>query len=77
MLIEPIKLVGEGEYNINDIREIKATESYLGMDQNIRECQNIEPFYNCTTRHYMDDLLRECKCLPLNIRISNQVTNSP
>ena len=77
MLIEPIKLVGEGEYNINDIREIKATESYLGMDQDIRECQNIEPFYNCTTRHYMDDLLRECKCLPLNIRISNQVTNSP
>ena len=70
---EPVKLIGEGEYNLNVLTEIKVTESYLSLDQNVRECQNEEPFYNCTTRKYFDTILRECGCLPLHIRLSNKV----
>ena len=45
---EPVVLVGEGEYNLNVLTDIKVTESYLGLDQNIRKCQNQEPYDNCT-----------------------------
>ena len=71
-VIEPVQLVGEGEYNLNNLKEIKVTEAYLGLDQDIRECQNEEPFYNCTTRHYIDNLLSNCGCLPLNIKQMHQ-----
>ena len=64
---------GEGEYNLIGIKEIKPTESYLGLDQDIRQCQNAEPFYNCTTERYHEAFLRECGCLPFSIRLSNEV----
>ena len=64
-------MIGEGEYNVNVLAEIKATEPYLGLDQNIRECQNEEPYYNCTTRNYINNILSQCECLPLNIGVSN------
>ena len=31
---EPLKLVGEGEYNINALKEFNVTDSYLGLDEN-------------------------------------------
>ena len=69
LYLEPVKLIGEGEYNLNVLKESIATDSYLGLDQNIRKCQNEESLYNCTTRKYIDSLLDQCGCLPLNIKI--------
>lgn len=66
-------LIGEGEYNLNDLKEIEITDSYLGLDREVRECQNVEPLYNCTTRHYHDAIMEECGCLPVNIRLSHKV----
>ena len=37
--LEPLTLFGEGEYNLNVVKEIKVTESYLGLDENVRECK--------------------------------------
>ena len=71
--LEPVKLTGEGEYNINVLKEIKVTDSFLGLDEDVRECQNKEPFFNCTTKRYIDSILGECGCLPLNIRLSEKV----
>ena len=68
-----MEFVGEGEYNLNDLKEIIVTDSYLGLDENVRGCQNVEPLNNCTTRLYMDTLLRDCGCLPFNIRLSDKV----
>ena len=73
MILEPIIFIGEGEYNVNVLKEIKVSESYLGMDQDVTECQNEESFYNCTTRKFMDTLIEKCGCLPITIRISNEV----
>ena len=66
-------LIGEGEYNINDMKEIRGSKSFLGLDQHVRECQNEEPFFTCTTRQYFDTILERCGCVPFNIRLSNQV----
>ena len=30
---------GQGEYNLNNVKEIVVTDSYLGLDKTIRGCQ--------------------------------------
>ena len=74
ILSDPVVMIGGGEYNLNDIKDIKTTESYLGLDQDTRECQNKEHHYNCTTRQYVDTILGQCGCLPLSIKLSNEVS---
>merc|ERR1712079_942421 len=44
-------------------KDIKITESFLGLDQNVRECQNVEFLQTCTTRKYMEASLKNCGCL--------------
>ena len=63
-------MIGEGEYNLNSLKEINVTNSYLGLDKDIRGCQHDEPYVNCTTRENIDTILEECGCLPLNMRLS-------
>ena len=58
---------------MNDLTEVKVTDAYLGLDQNVRECQNEEPLFNCTTRKYHDTILKKCGCLPFNIKQSSKV----
>ena len=65
--------IGEGEYSLDAFTEIKVTESYLQLDQNIRNCQNDEEYSNCTTRKHLDTTLDQCGCLPLNIKVSDKV----
>ena len=65
--LEPVNLVGEGEYNLNVLKEIIVTDSYLGLDPSIKGCQNVETLENCTTRHYIDNLIARCKCVPFNM----------
>ena len=72
-IIETVKLIGEGEYNLNDLKEIRVTESYLGLDQDAMKCQDKEPRINCTTRKYLDTLLEKCGCLPITVKLSNKV----
>ena len=60
-------LIGEGEYNINVMTETKVTESFLGLDQDVRECQNDETLYDCTTRNHVNSMLEQCGCLPINM----------
>ena len=70
---EPVKLIGEGQYNLNDLKEIKVTDSYLGLDHDVRGCQQTnEPVLNCKTRKYMRSLLKKCYCLPFNMRNLHQ-----
>ena len=72
-ILETVKLIGEGEYNLNALKEITVTESYLGLHQAIRGCQNDEPIDNCTTRQYHNTILGKCGCLPINIRHFDKV----
>ena len=64
---EPLKLVGEGKYNLNAVKEIKVTDSYLGLDMKDKGCQNEEPQEECITRHFISTLLKDCGCLPLKL----------
>ena len=73
LFIEPVSLIGEGEYNLNVLKEIEAKDSYLGLDQDVRKCQNNEPLLNCTTRKYLEDVMEKCKCQASHLRISFEV----
>ena len=66
-------LRGDGQYNLNALKEVRITESYLGMDQDITGCQNEESYLECTTRNYLDTLMKTCECLPAKINLSNEV----
>ena len=70
---EQVKLIGEGEYNLNALTSIEVTDSYLGLDENVIKCQKEEPLQNCTTRRYRDTLLGQCGCLPfdMNLEVMN------
>ena len=70
---ETVKLNGEGLYNLNDVKYIEVTESFLGLDQEISGCQNEELREDCKTRHYIAALMTQCKCLPLGILTNNEV----
>ena len=71
--IETVKLIGEGEYNLNALKEIRVTSDFLGLDQDDRKCQNEEPLSNCTTRQYHHTMLKKCGCLPVNNGLLHKV----
>ena len=72
---EPVKLIGEGEYNLNALKEIKVTDSFMGLKQHIKGCHDEKPFLNCTTNLYIDNVLGLCGCVPFKIRSTIKVRN--
>ena len=66
-------LFGEGQYNLNNMKEISATDSFMGLDKDTRKCQNIETINECKTRIHIDKLRLKCGCLPLSLKLSEKV----
>ena len=71
--LEHASFNGEGIYNLNVVKKIEVSDSFLGLSMNDKGCQNEEIFGECTTNHYIDTLLKQCGCLPLNIRVEEKV----
>ena len=71
-------LSGEGEYNLNILKEIEATESLYELKQEDRNCQsygNEVTYDTCTTKYFMEQLRLKCGCLPyaiINATSSNE-----
>ena len=70
--VEPVQLNGEGEYNLNNLKEIMVTDSFLELDENVKGCHNKSAF-SCSTQKHIDTFLDECGCLPLNMKLSDKV----
>ena len=73
MILDHVVLFGEGQYNLNNLKEITVTDSFMGLDRDTRKCQNLETYNDCKTRLHIDNLRRKCGCLPLSIRLSEEV----
>ena len=65
--------MGEGKYNLNAVKEIKVTESYLGLDESVKDCQTEESIENCMTWNFINSVLHQCECLPLSISMNSKV----
>ena len=61
---------------MNVVKEIRVTDSFLGLEKDIRGCQTVDSFENCTTNAFVETSLEFCGCLPFNIRQSENVGNS-
>ena len=55
------------EYNLNNVKEVKVTNDFVGLDETTRKCQNEEDLMDCETRKLIDSLFQKCKCLPFSI----------
>ena len=75
IISEPLKLrLKDKEYNLNVVKEIKVTKSFLGLDEKTKECQNEMQFEECTTSLYLEKIKNSCKCLPFNLWLNNSVS---
>ena len=70
-------LAGEGEYNLNILKEIIVTDSFLELENEIKNCQSYYSkgsYDNCTTRYFVEQISINCGCLPY--AISNATFNN-
>ena len=66
--VEPVSVFGGATLAISDVKVMEVTEDYLGLDENVRKCQNREPFENCTTRQYLSKVESQCNCVPYALK---------
>ena len=71
---DPVRLIGEFQFNLQSLKEINVTDSFLGLDVNSRKCQNIETYNDCKTRLYIKNMKEVCGCLPLSHIMSEEVS---
>ena len=70
---DPIHLELENRYNLNVLKEITASNSFLSIEKDVRKCQDVETFNECVTTKFIHDLKSKCKCLPLDLRLNMKV----
>ena len=55
-LVDPLQLSLQSNYSLNVLEEIAVTESFLTLDADIRQCQNLETYEDCITRNYLKSI---------------------
>ena len=71
IISDSLKLSPGWEYNLNAIKNIVGTEDFLNLPDSSKNCQT-ETYDNCTTRSYVDRVIRKCGCLPLSMTIAGE-----
>ena len=75
-LTDPLTLTVGKEYNLNNVKQVKVTDDFLGLEKEVIQCQNHETYEDCRTKHYIDSLLENCQCLPFSVGMRDKVRNS-
>ena len=63
-------LSGEGEYDLNILKEIEVTDSFHELDNEAKKCQSYKgkgTYDICTTRFFLEKMRLNCGCLPYSI----------
>ena len=58
---------------MNNVKEVKVTHQFLGLDETIRNCQVEEELKDCESRKLIGSLMQKCKCLPFSVIQENKV----
>ena len=64
---------GEFEFNLQNLKEINVSDSFLTLDVDSRKCQHIETYNDCKTRLYIKNMKQKCGCLTLSHIMSEEV----
>ena len=73
-ILAPIHLYGAGQYELNNVKEVLVTESFLGMEQETIGCSNKEDTGSCHTRRYLERLNATCHCIPFSLKYHLNIT---
>ena len=49
-------MYGEGNYALTAVKEVSVTESFLGLKEEDKKCQNLESLEDCSTKRYLQSL---------------------
>ena len=70
--LEPLRLVGDGDYNLNLLKEVSTTDDFLTLPLEKRKCQEITDFQSCFSNSSVNSLKKNCNCLPFNVVPENK-----
>ena len=63
----PLVLSGEGHFSLSGVKEVKVTEDFVGLGEEITHCQTGQFRADCLTEKHLARALETCHCAPLNI----------
>ena len=58
---DPVRLIGEYQFNLQSLKEIKVSDQFLTLDVDSQKCQNIETSNDCKTRLYIKNMISHRK----------------
>ena len=64
--LEPFVGFGGGNYEMSAIKVMAATESFLGLPEDVRDCQTEYTLQECHLEHYRASA-KSCGCVPLSL----------
>ena len=56
-------MYGGGIYQLTAVKEMKATENFLKLDDRKKNCQNKETLEKCTSRNGLQDMINKYGCI--------------
>ena len=56
-------MYGGGNYQLTSVKELKATESFLKLDEGKKGCQNRETLEKCSSTNGLHDMIAKCGCM--------------
>ena len=65
---DPVLQIGEGNFRLADIKQMRITEDFTSLDEETRKCQTEYRIEDCITNMYLENLKSICKCLPFNLQ---------
>ena len=75
LIKEPLLLFGEGNYALTAIKEIDTTEAFMNLDEETRNCQNVETYQECQAKEHIKMGLERCNCTPYELRNHSNKAN--
>ena len=49
-------MYGEGNYALTAVKEVSVTQSFLGLKEEDKKCQNLESLEDCSTKSYVQSI---------------------
>ena len=53
---------------MSDVKQISASEAFLGLDEKTKGCQNEVTLEDCWMKIYLKDGIDRCKCIPYSFK---------
>ena len=66
--IEPLTVHGDGNYPLSLVKEIKVTDTFLGLEQRFKKCQTKESLGECTSALLLNKSIEMCGCVPFGLK---------